>query len=354
MTSEGRGRISMEEFDYHLPAALIAQTPLEHRSDSRLLVLDRGTGEIRHRQFGDLSSFLDRGDLLVINDTRVLPARLLGERMSGGGVEFLLLRELEPGLWRALVRPAKRLKPGEQIRFKSHRGSPERIGNAVVVEKYDEGEALVRLDERLAGNLHQFGRVPLPPYIAEQLGDDERYQTVFSVEPGSAAAPTAGLHFASDTLKDLEDYGVKVKPVTLHVGLDTFRPVVTAFAEDHRIHKEWCSVPEATAEAIAETRRQGHRVVAVGTTVARTLETYAQNRVPARREAFKGMTDIFITPGHQWKLVDAMITNFHLPKSSLLLMVSSFAGRDRIMNAYRQAIAEEYRFFSFGDAMLIL
>lgn len=344
----------MREFDYELPARLIAQTPLERRSDSRLLVLDRSSGAVAHRDFDALPELLSPGDLLVVNDTRVIPARLLGHRRTGGSVEVLLLRKEDDGLWRALIRPAKRLRAGEEVVFISNHEGRVDGANAVLAEKLKDGEALVRLDEALENNLQQFGRIPLPPYVTEVLEDDERYQTVFAARPGSAAAPTAGLHFTSQATENLKTHGIQMRRVTLHVGLDTFRPVTEEFAENHLIHEEWCAVPEETARAVAETKERGKRVIAVGTTVARVLESYAQAGSVMRREAFSGMTGIYITPGYTWKAVDAIITNFHLPRSSLLLMISAFAGRDTIMRAYREAIAEEYRFYSFGDAMLIL
>ena len=343
----------MALFDYELPSHLVAQTPLRDRSASRLLVLERSTGRVQHRRFSDFPTLLDPDDLLVLNDTRVLPARLIGRRLTGGRVEVLLLRQVHQRLWRALIRPAKRLAPGDRVEVPAHEPASAAMASLRVVEKFDAGEATVELDDTLAGNLERFGRIPLPPYITEPLGDDERYQTVFSSQPGSAAAPTAGLHLTTGMLQHIEERGVAVARVTLHVGLDTFRPVTEAHAEQHRIHQEWCAVPAETAEAIADTKGRGGRVIAVGTTVARTLESYARAGDAMRREAFSGMTDIFIVPGYSWKIVDAMVTNFHLPRSTLLLMMSSFAGREAIMDAYRQAIAEEYRFFSFGDAMLI-
>ena len=343
----------MALFDYDLPARLVAQTPLGDRSASRLLVLDRSSGLVEHRRFSDLTTLLTPDDLLVLNDTRVLPARLIGRRSTGGRVEVLLLKQIDRRLWRALVRPAKRLTPGDRIAIPAHDSARFAAANLRVIEKFDAGEATVELDDTLAENLEGFGRIPLPPYITEPLRDDDRYQTVFSSRPGSAAAPTAGLHLTTDMLRKIEERGVAVARVTLHVGLDTFRPVTEPHAEQHRIHQEWCEVPAETAAAIADTKQRGGRVVAVGTTVARTLESYAKAGDVLRREAFSGMTDIFIVPGYTWSVVDAMVTNFHLPRSTLLLMISSFAGREAILNAYRQAIAEEYRFFSFGDAMLI-
>lgn len=344
----------MREFDYDLPRNLIAQTPLQNRADSRLLVLDRMTHAIRHSVFRDLGDFLAVGDLLVVNDTRVIPARLLGARQSGGAVELLLLREESPQIWRALIRPAKRLKSGDLIVLREVHGVSRRTAVATILEKLDKGQALIRLDPTVATNLEDFGQPPLPPYITERLSDAERYQTVFSKHPGSAAAPTAGLHFTDETVSELTIRGIEVCQITLHVGLDTFRPVTEEYAEDHEIHREWCSVSRATAARISKAKDEGHRVVAVGTTVARTLESFARSGEFRHGGCYSGMTDMFITPGHSWKLVDALITNFHLPKSTLLLMVSAFAGRKVVLDAYQQAIEHEYRFFSFGDAMLIL
>lgn len=354
MTDVPRAQTPMALFDYELPSHLIAQTPLRNRSASRLLVLERASGRLLHRHFTDLTALLDPGDVVVVNDTRVLPARLIGRRPTGGRVELLLLRKAEKGVWRALIRPAKRLAPGDQIEIPAIDAKVAAVARAILIDKLEAGEALIRLDDALERNLADFGRIPLPPYITQQLMDDDRYQTVFSSHPGSAAAPTAGLHLTTDMLEQIQLRGVGVARVTLHVGLDTFRPVSEAYAEQHRIHEEWCAVPVETAEAIADAKRRGGRVIAVGTTVARTLETYARAGDLMRREAFGGMTGIFISPGYSWQVVDAMVTNFHLPRSTLLLMMSSFAGREAIMNAYREAIAEEYRFFSFGDAMLIL
>lgn len=354
MTEHPDSQTPMALFDYDLPPRLIAQEPLEDRSGSRLLVLDRASGRLQHLQFRDLEMVLRPGDLVVVNDTRVLPARLIGRRPTGGRVELLLLREVDGGLWRALVRPAKRLAPGDEILIEARDRGNRETGRALVVEKREAGEAVVRLDATIAGHLSRFGTVPLPPYITQRLLDEDRYQTVYSTPLGSAAAPTAGLHFTDATLQRIKDRGVLVRQITLHVGLDTFRPVTEPFAEQHQIHQEWCSVPSETAEAIADAKQRGGRVIAVGTTVARTLETYAEAGDVSRREAFSGMTGIFITPGYSWKVVDALFTNFHLPRSTLLLMISSFAGRAMIMDAYGEAIAEEYRFFSFGDAMLIL
>jgi len=316
-------------------------------------VLNRDEDVITHRAFADLPKILREGDLLVLNDSRVLPARLTGNRRSGGDVEVLLLRELEDRRWDALLRPARKLRLNEELVFQSR--GPDSLEEAVatVIAKGEAGQGIVELDERLAVHLDNFGRVPLPPYIRAYLHDDDRYQTVYANDSGSAAAPTAGLHFDPEMFASLAQAGVEIAYVTLHVGLDTFRPVSAEYAGDHVIHSEWCSVPEAAAGAIAGARARGSRVVAVGTTAARTLETYGSlpNRQPG--ESFAGMTHKYITPGYEWTLVDAMITNFHLPKSTLLLMMSSFAGKALLFEAYRQAIAHRYRFFSFGDAMFV-
>ena len=346
-------RHAMADFDYDLPPELIAQEPLADREASRLLLFPRDGRPIEHRVFRDLPDLLDPGDLLVVNDSRVIPARLLGRRETGAEVEILLLRREESSLWRALARPTRRLRIGERIVIPA-RTADEEEAFAILREKLDDGQVLVELDESLTADLDHFGRVPLPPYITHHLDDDERYQTVYSAEKGSAAAPTAGLHFTDDLFRRLEARGIGRTAVTLHVGLDTFRPVNEDFAEDHVIHQEWCSVPEEAWEAIAAAKARGSRVVAVGTTAARTLETLGQRVKAGHPGPFADMTGIYITPGYEWQMVDALITNFHLPKSTLLLMISAFAGRERVLAAYRAAIAERYRFFSFGDAMLII
>lgn len=353
MNQDTLQRLAMSEFDYLLPEELIAQTPLEDRSASRLMIVDRSIGDIRHDQFARLPAMLREGDLLVLNDSRVIPARLVGRRQSGGQVELLLLREEAPHRWRCLMRPARKLRVGERVDFKDHDGRDD-LATATVIAKHEDGQGVVALDNALAEHLASYGRVPLPPYIHQPLNDDERYQTVYARVPGSAAAPTAGLHFTPQLLSELAEHGVKSAGVTLHVGLDTFRPVTADFAEDHVMHSEWCSVPLQTAEALAETRERGSRVIAVGTTAARTLESFGQGRLGRESEAFTGATDIFIKPGYAWTTVDAMITNFHLPKSTLLLMMSSFAGKSLLFESYREAVAQRYRFFSFGDAMLIV
>ena len=343
----------MSDFDYDLPSELIAQEPLADRDHSRLLVLDRATGETAHRSFEALPDLLDPGDLLVVNDSRVLPARLIGHRESGAEVEVLLLRQEADGAWRALARPTRRLRLEERIIVLPKPGHPGEETGVTLVAKLDDGEVLVRLDDQLAMHLDDYGRVPLPPYITHTLQDDERYQTVYAREKGSAAAPTAGLHFTDEIFRRLDERGIARTSVTLHVGLDTFRPVMEDFADEHVIHQEWCSVAEEAWAQIAATKARGNRVVAVGTTAARTLETLGQRVRRGEGGPFAAMTDIFITPGYEWQMVDAMVTNFHLPKSTLLLMISAFAGRDHVLAAYREAIAERYRFFSFGDAMLL-
>lgn len=353
MTEPQEQRLAMSEFDYDLPPELIAQVPLEDRSASRLLTLNRASGDISHRRFDELPNLLRTGDLLVLNDSRVLPARLSGHRRSGGEVELLLLREFEDRRWHMLMRPARRLRQNEEIVIRSRSGEPALEAIATVVEKGAEGEGVVELDQRLATNLRAYGRAPLPPYISTQLDDDERYQTVYAAHPGSAAAPAAGLHFTRALFDGLADKGIGIAHVTLHVGLDTFRPVTADYAEDHAIHREWCSVPESAAVAIAAAKATGSRVVAVGTTAARTLETFGDQIGPDSGRSFAGMTSKYIMPGYEWKIVDAMVTNFHLPKSTLLLMMSSFAGKPLLFEAYRQAVSHRYRFFSFGDAMLV-
>lgn len=345
-------KLPIADFDYHLPPERIAQEPLADRAASKLMVLDRMTGNIHHRGFRDLPGLLQEGDLLVVNDSRVLPARIRGFRSTGGAVEFLLLRPDSERTWLALAKPVKRLNVGERIEIPARTG----LGRATVtvLEKRTEGQVLVRLDETLATHLDNFGQVPLPPYITHQLDDDARYQTVYANESGSAAAPTAGLHFTEDVIAEIRSRGIDFASVTLHVGLDTFRPVSVEFAEDHEIHSEWCSVPSATWEKIQATRERGGRVIAVGTTSARTLESLGQRVANGEPGPFDAFTRIYITPGYQWTMVDILLTNFHLPKSTLLLMISSLAGKDHVMAAYDAAIRNEYRFFSFGDAMLIV
>lgn len=352
MTShEQAGKLAIADFDYELPQDRIAQEPLADRAASKLMLLDRETGSIEHRVFCDLPALLNPGDLLVVNDSRVIPARVQGFRSTGGAVEFLLLRPDVEGLWLALARPSRRLQIGEVIEIPSRSGGAP--AGITLREKRDEGQVLLELDSDLQEHLDSYGHVPLPPYITHQLDDDSRYQTIYANESGSAAAPTAGLHFTDEVLGQIKDRGIEFATVTLHVGLDTFRPVAVDYAEDHQIHSEWCSVSEETWSKIQSTRERGGRVIAVGTTSARTLETLGQRVKNGEVGAFDSFTRIYITPGYEWTMVDAMVTNFHLPKSTLLLMISSFASKDSVLAAYQRAIENDYRFFSFGDAMLI-
>ena len=337
------------DFYYELPPELIAQTPLQRRDASRLLVLSRADGHTEHCMFRDLPDYLRPGDCLVMNDSRVLPARLLGRRLPGGGAsEVLLLRDLGDDRWECLVRPGKKLRPGAVVDF------GEGALRATVEAELDDGKRLVRF--QYAGIflevLERLGEMPLPPYIKEKLADRERYQTVYSRAPGSAAAPTAGLHFTNELLDEIAARGVRLCYLTLHVGLGTFRPVKEENVLDHTMHSEFCMIPEETASIVNETRRSGGRVVAVGTTTCRTLESFA--RADGTLEAKSGWTDIFIYPGYRFKCIDALVTNFHLPESTLIMLVSALAGREQVLNAYREAVERRYRFFSFGDAMLIV
>lgn len=335
------------DFNFYLPEELIAQTPLENRSGSRLLLLDKNSGEIQHRHFYELPDFLHEGDCLVLNNSRVLPARLIGARESGGAVELVLLRDLGEGRWECLSRPGRKTKPGTRLVF----GGGEL--SAVVESVADGGNRIVRFEYEgiFLEVLERLGKMPLPPYIKEELQDSERYQTVYSKELGSAAAPTAGLHFTVSLLEELAKKGVKICYVTLHVGLGTFRPVKEDEIENHEMHSEFCIVPEETARVINETKAAGGRIVAVGTTSCRTLESFA--KPDGSMEASSGWTDIFIYPGYSFKCVDALVTNFHLPESTLIMLVSALAGRDNVLCAYEKAVEEKYRFFSFGDAMFI-
>lgn len=344
--------IRLSDYDYDLPPELIAQEPIEPRDAARLLVLDRRTGAIEHRIFRDIGDYLRPGDLLVVNDSRVLPARLFGRRATGGQVELLLLQARTDGCWEALARPARRLRPGEVVTILPRQSGLADPAPAMIVERLEAGCVLVQLPSNVLDALDRYGHVPLPPYIRQALRDPERYQTVYSRAPGSVAAPTAGLHFTPELLAQLQSSGIRLARLTLHVGLGTFKPVQADDVREHRMHAEWYHVPAETLAAIRSTKEQGHRVVAVGTTSARTLESIA-DRLEVEHE-LTGWTDLFIVPGHRWRVVDALVTNFHLPRSTLLLLVVSFAGRDLIFRAYREAIARGYRFYSFGDAMLIL
>lgn len=335
------------DFDFYLPEELIAQTPLERRDGSRLLAVDRYTGELEHRHFYDLPDFLKAGDCLVLNNSRVLPARLIGTRKTGGMVELVLLRDLGEGRWECLSRPGRKTKPGTELSF----GDGEL--NAVVEAVVEGGNRIVRFEYEgiFLEVLERLGKMPLPPYIKEELNEPERYQTVYSRELGSAAAPTAGLHFTKELMDKLTAKGVKLCYVTLHVGLGTFRPVKEDEIEDHEMHSEFCIIPEETAQAVNETKHAGGRIIAVGTTSCRTLESFAKD--DGTLEACSGWTNIFIYPGYKFKCIDALITNFHLPESTLIMLVSALAGRENILNAYKTAVEERYRFFSFGDAMFI-
>ena len=337
------------DFNYELPPELIAQTPLQRRDASRLLVLDKNSGAWEHRHFFDLPAYLRPGDCLILNDSRVLPARLLGHRLPGGGAcEVLLLIDRGEKTWECLVRPGKRLRTGAKLSF----GDGELT--AEVVEELPGGNRLVRFDYEgiFLEVLDRLGKMPLPPYIKEELQDRERYQTVYSRVSGSAAAPTAGLHFTPELLEQVKTMGVKVGYITLHVGLGTFRPVKEEALEGHEMHSEYCVIPQETAELINETKRAGGRVICVGTTSCRTLESWADEDGTMHPSA--GWTDIFIYPGYRFKVLDGLITNFHLPESTLIMLVSALAGREHVLAAYQEAVKERYRFFSFGDAMLIL
>lgn len=335
------------DFYFDLPEELIAQTPLQQRDQSRLMLLNKQNGAIQHRHFYELPDLLRVGDCLIMNDSRVLPARLLGSRLSGGSVELVLLRDLGDGRWECLSRPGRKTKPGTQLQF----GEGELTAEVEAVA--EGGNRIVRFHYEgiFLEVLERLGKMPLPPYIKEELQDAERYQTVYSRELGSAAAPTAGLHFTEALLDTIRAKGIQTGFVTLHVGLGTFRPVKEEEIEDHDMHSEFCIVPEETARLINETKARGGRVIAVGTTSCRTLESFAAE--DGSMKASSGWTNIFIYPGYRFKCIDALITNFHLPESTLIMLVSALAGRENVLNAYRTAVAEQYRFFSFGDAMLI-
>ncbi len=366
-----------DDFDYRLPQDLIAQTPVEPRDSSRLLTLNRVTGQVEHRRFYDLPECLPQGAALVLNRSRVIPARLYGRRKdTGGKVELLLLRregsDTKSGVWQALGQPGRRLRPGATLQLDPPPNPTPTAGasqtgakagdwpatvEAEVLSVNNEGIRRVRLSAE--SDLDRLGQVPLPPYIHQRLEDPERYQTVYSRQPGSVAAPTAGLHFTSELLERLRRQGVETALVTLHVGLDTFRPVAEEDPTKHTIHTEYYELPAEAAATLTRARAEGRPIIAVGTTSVRTLEQVGQDRAAAgfeerdSIEPVSGQANLFILPGHKFRLVDGMITNFHLPRSTLLMLVSAFAGRERIMTAYREAIAQRYRFYSFGDAMLI-
>ncbi len=335
------------DFDFELPQELIAQTPLERRDASRLLTLDKVTGETGHFHFYDLPRFLRPGDCLVLNDSRVLPARLIGRRPTGGACEVLLLVDRGENCWECLVRPGRKLRPGAQVIF----GDGELT--ARVETELEDGKRLVRFQYEgiFLEVLERLGRMPLPPYIKAELEDQERYQTVYSKVSGSAAAPTAGLHFTPELLQKIQDMGVAVCYVTLHVGLGTFRPVKAEDIQDHEMHSEFCMISRETADTINRTKRGGGRVVCVGTTSCRTVESFAAEDGTMSERS--GWTNIFIYPGYKFKVLDALVTNFHLPQSTLIMLVSALAGREHVLAAYAEAVRERYRFFSFGDAMFI-
>lgn len=337
------------DFDFHLPEELIAQTPLEKRDSSRLLIVDRETGQFSDQHFDNIIDQLEPGDALVMNNTRVLPARLYGTKPeTGGHVELLLLKNTQGDFWEVLAKPAKRLRVGARVSFGDGRLT------ATVTEELEHGGRIVRFDYQgiFLEVLESLGEMPLPPYIHEKLEDRERYQTVYAKENGSAAAPTAGLHFTEELLDKIAAKGVKLVYLTLHVGLGTFRPVSVDNLEEHEMHSEFYSLSEEAAETLRQVKANGHRIIAVGTTSIRTLETIG-SKFEGQIQADSGWTNIFIKPGYQWKIVDAFSTNFHLPKSTLVMLVSAFAGRQLTLQAYEHAITERYRFFSFGDAMFI-
>jgi S-adenosylmethionine:tRNA ribosyltransferase-isomerase len=347
--------MNVDWFDFELPEELIAQTPLLERTASRLLALNKRTGDIEHRTFTDLEQYVQEGDVLVLNDTRVMPARLMGMKSdTGAKVELLLLKQLEGDRWETLAKPAKRLKIGTPLSFGDD-GNGNPLLRAYIEEEGDMGARVVRFEYEgiFPELLDRLGEMPLPPYIKERLEEKERYQTVYSKHEGSAAAPTAGLHFTKAFLERLQSKGVKLAYVTLHVGLGTFRPMSAEKVEDHEMHAEYYELDETNAKLIREAKAEGARIIAVGTTSSRTLETVAQRFGDEPIGACSGWTSIFIFPGYEFKLVNALLTNFHLPKSTLVMLVSALAGRDHIMAAYHAAIEERYRFFSFGDAMFI-
>lgn len=341
--------MNVEEFDYDLPESLIAQTPLKDRDQSRLLVLGRNSGNIEHKHFKDVINYLETGDTLVLNDTRVMPARLFGlKEETGAKVEMLMLTRIENNDWEVLLKPAKRIKVGNKLSF----GEGKII--AECIEELDQGGRIMRLHYEgiLEERLNELGEMPLPPYIKERLDDPDRYQTVYAKESGSAAAPTAGLHFTDELLHEIRAKGINIAFITLHVGLGTFRPVSVEDINDHEMHSEYYQMTQETANLLNQTKKEGHRIISVGTTSTRTLETIRRDY--NEFVAVSGWTDIFIYPGFTYKAIDGLITNFHLPKSTLVMLVSAFSSRENILNAYKEAVKLEYRFFSFGDAMLII
>lgn len=340
--------MNVKDFDYELPEELIAQDPLEDRSASRLMVLDKHTGQIRHHRFYEIPKYLKPGDCLVLNNTKVIPARLYGVKEgTGAQIEILLLKRIEKDLWETLVRPGKKMKPGARVIF----GDGLLTGEVEAVA--EEGNRLIRFSYEgiFEEILDQLGQMPLPPYITHQLKDRNRYQTVYAKYDGSAAAPTAGLHFTPELLQQIRDAGIRIAEVTLHVGLGTFRPVKVEEVTEHHMHSEYYSITKEAAEQINATRRAGGRVICVGTTSCRTIESAADEEGNLKESS--GWTDIFIYPGYRFKVMDCLITNFHLPQSTLIMLVSALAGREHVLAAYREAVKEKYRFFSFGDAMFL-
>ncbi len=341
--------MKVEEFDYHLPEDLIAQQPADIRDESRLMVLHKNDGELEHKKFKNIIDYLDEGDLLVLNNSKVIPARLFGQKVpTGTDIEVLLLNEKEEDTWEVLVRPGKRVKKGVKISF----ANGKLIGEAL--EYTDFGGRIMKF--YYSGNfdelIDELGELPLPPYITEELEEPGRYQTVYAKKRGSVAAPTAGLHFTTELFNSLKEKGVDIAYLTLHVGLGTFRPVKVDNIEDHKMHSEYYELSKKTAEKINQKKKAGKKIVAVGTTATRTLESVVSER--GKIEAAKGWTDIFIYPGYEFKVIDALVSNFHLPKSTLMMLISAFAGKDKVMSAYKIAVEEKYRFFSLGDAMLII
>lgn len=342
------------DFDYPLPSELIAQTPIEHRDQSRLLILNRTHGSIEHHRFFEIVDYLKPGDVVVCNNSRVIPARLSGKKTeTGGKLEVLLLRRLRPNVWEALVKPGKRIKTGSKLIVVSSNGrKPDGQVTGEVIESIEDGRRVVSFsDEAL---LPELGRMPLPPYIHTPLQQPERYQTVYADRAGSVAAPTAGLHFTPDLIQKIRQKGIQLLFVTLHIGLDTFMPVREDDPSRHHIHREYGIVTPEVVEQVSHAKKEGRRVVCIGTTSVRILEEAAQHSSPSDLQPFEGWVSLYILPGYQFKVADAMVTNFHLPKSTLLMLVSAFAGKDLILRAYQEAIAQEYRFYSFGDAMLII
>lgn len=340
--------MNVKDFEFYLPEELIAQHPLEQRDSSRLMVLDKETGKIDHKTFHDIVGYLNEGDTLVLNNTRVLPARLIGEKEeSGGKIEFLLLKRIEGDKWECLAKPGKSAREGRRFTFGGGKLKAE------VIEVKEDGNRIVEFyyDGIFEEVLDSLGEMPLPPYIHERLEDKERYQTVYSKEEGSAAAPTAGLHFTKELLEQIKEKGVNVVYLTLHVGLGTFRPVKVENIEDHDMHSEYYHLSKETADIINETKKRGNKVISVGTTSTRTLETIGDENGEVREQS--GWTNIFIYPGYKFKIVDRLITNFHLPESTLIMLVSTLAGKEHVMHAYEEAVKEKYRFFSFGDAMFV-